>query len=157
MSRNNGFAIEVIDRPASGDAAGGFPEAVGRIRVGDFVESFPMNLSYWGTEDYVRSWRRALRILEESDTAVSCLVSSITEPETSNFVFCWPLYRQGDDVFVQNAVIFLEGAGVDADVEMPFRADAPWLSVRPRTVVDEDGNRVSEWRTEMAVIREFSD
>ena len=103
--------------------------------MGDFEEPFSMNLSYWETEDYLRSWRRALRILEESDTAVSCLVSSITEPETSNFVFCWPLYRQGDDVFVQNSVIFLEGSGVDADVEVPFREDAPWLSVQPHSVV----------------------
>jgi hypothetical protein len=139
------FAVEVFEQ------GGGADQARGRITVGDFVEEFDAALSYWGAEDYRRSWHRALSVLEADDAATSCLVTSITDPVHSNFVFCWPVYRSGDEVFVQSAVIFL------AELAAPFDPSRPWLSVRPRETVDEDGNRISEWRSEMAEIRRFRD
>jgi hypothetical protein len=41
--------------------------------------------------------------------------------------------------------------------ELPAEFDParPWLSVQPRSTVDEDGNRISEWHTDMAAIRAF--
>ncbi|MGW6534080.1 hypothetical protein [Streptomyces venezuelae] len=83
------------------------------------------------------------------DEVDSCLVTSITDPATADFVFCWPLYRRGTDVYVQNAVVFL-GELADA-----FRPTEPWLSVEPRGTVDEDGNEISEWRTTIDEVRAF--
>ncbi|WP_211289327.1 hypothetical protein [Luteimicrobium subarcticum] len=123
--------------------------ATGRITIGDFSEIFFMDLSYWGVDQYERSWRSALRHLLSGDGSISCLVSSITEPSTSNFVFTWPLYRLTEDVAVRNSILFLD------ELDSPFDAEQPWKSVRPRRVTDEDGDRISEWRVSIAAIREF--
>jgi hypothetical protein len=50
---------------------------------------------------------------------------------------------------VQSSLIFLD------DLPGMFDPARPWLSVPPRATVDEDGNRISEWRTDMAAIRQF--
>jgi hypothetical protein len=138
------FAIELLEQEGpSGDSIRG------RITVGAFTEDFEASLTFWNPDDYRASWRSALSVLAAAETATSCLVSSITDPATSNFVFCWPLYRDGDDVYVQRSLIFLD--------ELPgeFDPTRPWLFVQPRSTVDEDGNHISEWHTDMAAIRQF--
>jgi hypothetical protein len=139
------FSVQVVELAHLADS----PTALGRITVDGFFETFEMSLTFWNAEEYRASWRDALGELGKRDNATSCLVSSITDPSTSNFVFCWPLYRNGDDVFVQNAVIFLE------DLTESFDPARPWLSVRPHASVDEDGNRISEWLTDMSEVRRF--
>ncbi|MEU7643596.1 hypothetical protein [Streptomyces huasconensis] len=134
--------------PSPQDAANGVG-AVGRISVGDFSEDFPMDLSYWGVDDYRASWVRALRIVAGQDEATSCFVSSLTDPATANFVFCWPVYRSGPDVHIQNSIIFLD------ELTDPFLPDEPWRSVEPRSTVDEDGHQISEWHTDISAVREF--
>ncbi|MEV7179976.1 hypothetical protein [Kitasatospora sp. NPDC093679] len=123
--------------------------ALGRIRIGDFAESFRVNLEYWSGSDYRSSWLKAIDMLEESESSTSCLVVSLADPESSAFAFCWPLYREGEVVFVQNSMILFE------ELSDPFEMDRPWLSVQPRNVVDEDGNRISEWSTSMVAVREL--
>ena len=141
------FSIQVVELAHLDDPS----TALGRITVGGFFETFEMSLTFWNADGYRASWRDALAVLGQRDNAISCLVSSITDPSTSNFVFCWPLYRNGDDVFVQNAVIFLE------ELTESFDPARPWRSVRPHASVDEDGNRISEWLTDMSQVRSFLD
>ena len=142
--------IEVIDRCASvGGEMGASSEAVGRIAVGDFMETFRMDLSFWSVDDYRRSWSRALLKLEEGETSTACLISSITDPANSNFAFCWPLYRSGEEVFMQNSLIFL------GELEATFDMENPWSFVERRRVIDDDGNRISEWSTKMSHVRQF--
>jgi hypothetical protein len=138
------FAIELLEQEgASVDSVRG------RITVGAFADEFEASLTFWSADDYRASWRSALSVLAAAETATSCLVSSITDPATSNFVFCWPLYRDGDDVYVQSSLIFLD--------ELPGEFDParPWLFVQPRSTVDEDGNHISEWHTGMPAVRQF--
>src|SRR3712207_1134939 len=94
--------------------------AAAKIEIGDFSETFPVDLSYWSAADYVSSWRAALAFLESARNSTSCLVSSITDPVQSNFFGCWPMYRVGEDVFVQNAVVFFD------ELDGPFDPEAPW-------------------------------
>ncbi|MET7671838.1 hypothetical protein [Micromonospora luteifusca] len=141
------FSIQVVELVRLADSS----TALGRITVGGFFETFEMSLAFWSPEEYRASWRDALEMLRHRDDAISCLVSSITDPSTSNFVFCWPLYRNGDDVFVQNAVVILE------DLTESFDPARPWRSVRPHASVDEDGNRISEWLTDMSQVTSFLD
>ncbi|MET7714369.1 hypothetical protein [Streptomyces sp. NPDC005407] len=148
-SRSNGFAIEVVYSGASEGAQGASSEAVGRITVGEFAETFRMDLSFWSVSDYRRSWKRALQVLADDETAISCLISSITDPGNSNFVFCWPLYRSGEDVYVQNSVVFLD------ELEGGFDPEEPWHFVGPRCTIDDEGNRISEWSTGMTERRLF--
>ncbi|MBC2908272.1 hypothetical protein H4N64_43680 [Streptomyces sp. PSKA01] len=108
-----------------------------------------MALTYWSVEQYQASWVRALRVLAREEVATSCLISSITNPASSNFIFCWPLYRSGEIVYVQNSIIFLE------ELEGDFDTDEPWRFVEPRSTVDEDGHEISEWQTTIDEVREF--
>ncbi|KUO15388.1 hypothetical protein AQJ91_41710 [Streptomyces dysideae] len=117
--------------------------------MGDFAETFRTDLTFWGPGQYERSWARALLRLEEADVTTSCLVSSITDPKTANFVFCLTLYRVRDDIFVQNSLILL------GELDDDFDPENPWLSIGSREVADEDGNRISEWCTDITAVREF--
>ncbi|WSB84159.1 hypothetical protein OHA60_10490 [Streptomyces cellulosae] len=148
-SRNDGFSIEVIDDTVSEGATPSSSDAVGRIRVGSFVETFRMDLSFWSVDEYRRSWESALRAIECSEKVTSCLIASITDPEASNFISCWPMYRDGDVVHVQNSLIFLD------ELDEPFDPQEPWRYVEPHREVDEDGNRISEWVTSASEVRQF--
>ena len=122
--------------------------AIGRLRLGDDEEYFESVLGFWAADDYERSWSVGLRRLLAGES-ISCLATSVTNPSSANFVEVWPLYREGNDVYVQNSLIFLE------QLSHEFDADAPWESVTPREVVDEDGRAISEWKVSLTDIREF--
>lgn len=149
MSGNDGFSIEAIDETPSENEISSRSQAVGRIKVGDFTETFRMDLSFWTVDEYRQSWRRALAELQRAEKVTSCLISSITDPECSNFISCWPMYRDGDAVYLQNSIIFL------AELDEPFDPQEPWRYVQPRSSVDEDGNRISEWVTSVSQVRQF--
>ena len=129
---------------------GGFAEAYGRIMIGDFTEIFMVPLGFWDESDYRRSWRQAFEVLNASPHSTSCLMTSMTDPRDSNFLACWPMYREGEDVYIQNAIIFPD------EIEETCDTAAPWNYVRPRHRVDEEANRISEWITSMDSLREFS-
>jgi CdiI N-terminal domain len=143
------FAIELQSSSGAGDGNDDGAEAFGTITIDDFSETFVVPLGFWGESDYRRSWRRAFEVLEADPRAVSCLMTSMTDPRNSNFLVCWPMYRSGEDVFVQNALIFLDETGEGFDPE------SPWGLVSPRQPIDEDGNKVSEWITSMDSVKEF--
>lgn len=143
------FAIELHAQMEAGDGNGDSAEASGRIVIGDFTETFRVPLGFWEESDYRRSWRRAFEVLDADPHAKSCLMTSMTDPDSSNFLGCWPMYREGEDVYIQNAIIFLD------EVEGDFDPAAPWSCVGPRQSIDEDGNKVSEWITSMSSLRGF--
>jgi hypothetical protein len=148
MSKTEEFSITIDPGDVHQDQTA-MTEARGVIQIGDFRETFLANLAYWSADDYRRSWRESFTVLDAESPSTSCMVTSITEPEASNFIFCWPLYRIGESVFVHNSIIFLE------ELEERFDPAAPWRSVRPRETVNEDGHRISEWRTTMTALRQF--
>lgn len=141
--------IEVIGFPAANDATASPPQALGQIRVGEFAETFLMSLTCWTVDDYRSSWDKAMRRLEGARDATSCLVASITDPAVTNFLPCWPMYRDGNDVYVQNSIIFLD------QLDEPFDVWEPWRYVEARQSVDEDGNRISQWATSVSEVRRF--
>ncbi|WP_434743909.1 hypothetical protein [Micromonospora sp. SH-82] len=110
-----------------------------------------MPLEFWGIPDYLRSWCRAFVALGESSSSTSCLMTSMSNPETANYLSCWPLYRDSETVYVQNSILFLD------EVRGAFDPSQPWSSISPRETVDDDGNVLSEWRTSMNSMREFFD
>jgi hypothetical protein len=117
--------------------------------IGDFTETFVVPLGFWAEADYRASWRRAFEVLEGDPRAVACLMTSMTDPVASNFLVCWPLYREGEDVYVQNAIVLLD------EIEGRFDPGGPWGSLEPRRGMDDDGNTVPEWATSMGLLREF--
>jgi hypothetical protein len=86
-SRTDAFSIEVAsDRPPADllQEVG----ATGRITVGDFSESFHMDLSYWSIEEYERSWRDSIQVIStgRKGTPVSLRRSPIRKPVISSSV-----------------------------------------------------------------------
>jgi hypothetical protein len=88
-------------------------------------------------------------VLSANPHSASCLMASMTDPSNSNFLVCWPMYREGDDVYIQHAIIILD------EIEGKFEHAAPWDILSPRSRVDEDGNKISEWVTSMSSLRKF--
>lgn len=139
----NYFQIGFTDEPSPHEDG-----AIGRIVIGDFDDAFEADLSYWSGADYRRSWSTAIEhLLGGAD--VSCLVTSLPEPSTANFVFTWPLYREGGTVYVQNKILFLEELGE------PFQPEEPWLSIGPRNTTTEEGWEISQWETTLPDLRDY--
>lgn len=147
--KSDEFSMEVVRGPDPEDISPWSVCATGRIRVGDFSEKFPMDLGFWSVDRYLRSWEAALARMENDEEVTSCLISSITDPTNSDFITCRPLYREGEAVYVQNALIFLD------QIEGVFDPEAPWSHVWPRATVDEEGRTVSEWTTRIDQVRLF--
>lgn len=63
----------------------------------------------------------------------------------------WPLYRDQEEVFVQHRLLFFD------ELPAPFEPGAPWESVDPRTMVDEEGRPISEWHVALKDIEDFLD
>jgi hypothetical protein len=143
------FAIELQSQQKSHEEDGGPAEVSGRIIIGDFTETFKVPLGFWDESDYYRSWRQAFEVLEANPGSTSCLMTSMTDPSNSNFLTCWPMYREDENVYIQNAIIFLD------EIDGVFDPAAPWSYVGPRQGIDEDGNKISEWITPMDSLREF--
>ena len=122
--------------------------ALGELKLGEDCEHFGSILGFWGVGDYEESWLAALRRLV-SGASISCLATSVIDPSNANFLEVWPLYREEGNVYVQNSLIFPD------QLSHEFDPDAPWDSVDPRSVVDEDGQAISEWKVNLNDIREF--
>lgn len=143
------FAIELQLPRETGEENDGPAEASGRIVIGSFTETFRVPLGFWDESDYRRSWQQAFEVLCADPHSTSCLMTAMTDPRNSNFLACWPMYREGEDVHIQNAIILLGETGE------AFDPAVPWDCVRTRRAKDEDENKISEWTTSMDSLREF--
>lgn len=121
---------------------------IGRIRIGAFVDSFECSLEFWKKNDYESQWRKAIKsVVNGSQKA--CLITSITDPKTANFLFWWPVYRVDDLIVVQNQVFFLENCRSLFDLEAPEKL------VPDRATANEEGARISEWSMSLTDAREW--
>jgi hypothetical protein len=122
--------------------------ALGVITIGDFNERFEALLGFWGKDDYQAHWQDALgRILRREE--ISCLITSMADPKTANFITWWPLYREGSAVIVQNHIFFLK------DAKGKFDSKNPYTFVQRYRSVNADGQPISQWITSVEDIQEF--
>jgi hypothetical protein len=122
--------------------------AVGLIRIGGFCERFESALTFWRKEDYVYHWGEAILRVITGDQK-SCLITSVTDPENSNFLNWWPVYKLGDNVAFQNHIFFLD------TLECAFDVGNPFIHVPDRIQTGDDGERISEWTTGIADLAKF--
>ncbi len=59
------------------------------------------------------------------------------------------MYREGQSVFVQNQLLFLD------QLSRPFEVTAIGEFVKPRNTVSEDGVKISEWNVSLDEIGAF--
>jgi len=121
---------------------------LGKIVLGDYSEYFKSSLSYWSVEDYKNHWKNALHKIAYESTK-SCLITSIYNPQSSNFLYWWPIYKDGSSVFFQNQILFLKR------VRPRFDPTNPYLSIPDRKTINKDGNEISEWELRTEEIYEY--
>lgn len=135
------FRIEIRDE--------GRPVGKGWIQLGDFGEHFEMVFEYWSPAQYRQHWLEEIsRVVDGAP--VGALISSMTDPNTANFLFWWPMYRERDLVIFHNQMLLL------SSLERPFRLAEHSASVSPRESISEDGDPISEWVVPVADLARFS-
>lgn len=122
----------------------------GRIRIGEFEEAFESSLEYWTVEQYEEQWRAAIsHVLDERRNA--CLITSVTDPKTANFLFWWPIYVNGDLAILQNQILFLERYRGTFELENPYQYLEPYENT------SEDGQPISEWSVSLMDLKAWRD
>ncbi|WP_340617364.1 hypothetical protein [Xenorhabdus entomophaga] len=125
----------------------GEPAIPSSIIIDDFKEEFFLPTTYWNLNDYKRSW---VKSIEEGlhKKNHSALAVSMYDPNKANFIFVWIIYFKGKDVFIQNQTLFMD----DCPGFEPNRINS---FIEPRYTETEDGNKISEWRTDLNSIFAF--
>ncbi|MBT0716687.1 hypothetical protein HGT71_00085 [Rosenbergiella epipactidis] len=138
------FGIFPNDKPVNIEGERVLPAS---IVIDEFSERMNIPLSYWNINDYKDNWLSSLKYGLENKKHASLAVS-MYEPENTNFIFTWVLYFSGEDVFVQNNILFLD--------ECPgFTPETINSFTQPRTTHNEDGMKISEWHTDLKSIQDF--
>jgi hypothetical protein len=120
----------------------------GRIVLGEFVEQFSADGTFWNARDYRRHWRGAISGILGRNRK-SALITGLADPVTSSFLWWWPLYREGDVVHVQHGLLLFEQLG------KPFDPNDPESSVPDRVIRDDEGFRLSEWHVGTSDLKAF--
>ena len=116
----------------------GWHHAEGELTLGEAREGFRSDLGTWSMRDYEAHWRDAVsRLL--SGKPCSVLITSYRGPG-ADYHFAWPMWRDGQAVYVQERLLFAE------PLPRPFDPAAAWDLVGERVMMGEDGEHISEWR-----------
>lgn len=122
---------------------------VGEIVIDDFHELFITPTDYWNEAQYINHWKQAVKDVLASDLSTSALMVSMHNPESAEFITCWPLYRENDTVYIQNRLIFTE------DIKETFNAENIQNYIGKREKFNEDGDEISEWSTQVVELEEW--
>ncbi len=117
------------------------------VVIDKFQEAMNIPLTYWNINDYKKSWVRSLEegLISKSHAA---LAVSMYEPALANFVFAWVIYFEDEVAYIQNNVIFLEEG-------KEFSPEKINEFIDEHTTHDEDGIKISEWKTDLKSIINF--
>lgn len=135
------FSIQIIDEKIS--SVYGMPCCVGEININSFKETFDMPLEWWTINDYKQQWHTGLARIKTHP--FSCLVTEIQDPTKTPRVSFWPLYKEGDKIFIQNHLLFGKQF-VKQLQKMPFTLETCYQFVGPREILADDNvTKISEW------------
>jgi len=112
------------------------------ILIDKYSEKVEVPLQYWKRERYREQWRGAIARIASGHTT-ACLITAMYDPRAANFIMWWPMWRQGERVFIQNQILFMD------KIRTAFNEMEPHRSIPARAVVDEDGAKVSEWSVDI--------
>jgi hypothetical protein len=123
-------------------------ERLGTITIGKDVETFISPIGFWQTDDYELQWRQAAqRLMDGADR--SGFFISVADPAQVELYRWWPVWREGDAVFIHEQLVLLRQLGE------PFNLRNPYRHVGERQQISEDGHRISEWRVAIQDIAAF--
>lgn len=142
-----------------------FKAVWGEIRIGAFRERFVARVVCWNAEQYEKQWESALRRIVTGSTPAA-LITDYVEPNLSsgNSLWWWPLYREGDSVYIQNQLrmlyrksdsVFVQDQLVSSSpLDLQFSVQRPWESIKARETVAVEGSKISEWATTVESIED---
>lgn len=143
MSFSMNLSHEVLTR---------FDEAglLGEIEINGYKENFFSPVRFWSRMDYLRSWKKSLdqRLRDRGHAA---LATSMYDPDSCNFVFCWVIYIEGEQAHIQNNALLLN------ELPVPFVPEDINLHVSARKEINDDGMKISQWNVDTASIAKFSE
>jgi hypothetical protein len=121
----------------------------GEVCIGSFRERFLSDVTFWRRADYEKQWASAASSILSGDK--TGLIVSLPDPSSANFVRWWAMYREGEVVFLQEQICFLD------ELSEKFDPDMVYKFVRSRETTSEDGQAISEWSTTVSAVRGFLD
>jgi hypothetical protein len=121
---------------------------MGRITLGDFTEQFMVFLHFWSPIEYEVQWRDAVRRIV-SGSQVEALITEMHDLKTARHLVLWPMYREGDQVFVQNRLLFLENLG------RPLKLELVIAGMGERQTVNKDVHKISQWSVSIDELQIF--
>jgi hypothetical protein len=120
----------------------------GRITLGDFTEDFMALLDYWLPANYEFQWQDAVHKIV-GGTPVGALITDMHDLSKAHHLVSWPMYREGDQVFIQNRLLFLNELGRPNTIEGLIER------IGERQTKNEDGQRISEWSVSISDLESF--
>ncbi|MBJ3814719.1 hypothetical protein F9C28_07230 [Shimwellia pseudoproteus] len=116
------------------------------IIIGDFNEGLQIPVDYWDIEQYYASWLSSLK-KGMSECRNATLVVSMYSPEDARFLFSWVLYFRGENVIIQNKIVFIDEIS-DFSIEEINKYSGEY---------DEysEGEKASEWHTTVDEVKAF--
>jgi len=122
----------------------------GEIEIDGYKEGFFSPVRFWSRMDYLKSWKKSLdQGLQNRGHAA--LATSMYDPNSCNFIFCWVIYIEGERAYLQNKILFLD------ELSVPFVPDDINTHISEREEIDEDGMKISQWSVDVSSIVEFSE
>lgn len=119
----------------------------GEIQINDFEETLYIPLDWWSLDDYKQQWEEGKNRLLTHKT--SCFVVAIHDPKIRPYINWWLLYKVGNKIYIQNQMIIGE-IYEDQIGDKIFTLQTCYDFIPERGGrYDEDGNKISEWVTEL--------
>jgi hypothetical protein len=119
-----------------------------RITLGLDEEFLLCPLCFWSIEDYKLHWRTQLNKFISNRADRTALITEMYDPETANFIKWWAIYRVGEEVAVQEQLVFMDELTSCFSLE---RLDEVMGEYKQ---INEDGYEISEWRFPLKQLEE---
>ena len=111
----------------------------GCIEINGEIEYFYAPANYWSQRKYLQSWRHSL-LEGMSNNSHAALLTSMRDPKSANFLSYWILYFELDAVYIQSGILFLK------EWKSVFSPEVINSYFSEREDVDEDGQKISQWK-----------
>ena len=119
----------------------------GIIKIGNFQEKFLSSLTFWSSEDYMRHW---IKSLKELNVNSKCgLIIDMYNPQKTDIIEWWILYKIDNYVYLQNSLLFLKY------LKGIFNINQISKYVPERQTHTDEGELISEWCISMRTIESF--
>jgi hypothetical protein len=142
------FSIKFLSEPVPSEwGQQASQEVLGEITVGEFSERTAVPLNFWSKSQYQEQWRNAANKLLEGNKGKAVFITQFFDPqkkETGYVLECWPAYREGESVYIQNFYIPHES--------MPENWDINFEALIEERNPEDHG---SEWTTTPEDIKRF--